>query len=125
MPEPNQPCPCGSDRSFSTCCGPLLAGGDAPTAEALMRSRYTAHVFGDDLHLARTWHPDHRPPAVRASPSAGWTGLEITATERGRELDADGTVTFVARRTSTPLRERSRFVRLDGVWVYVDGDPVV
>ena len=90
-----------------------------------MRSRFTAHVLGDDHQLARTRHPDHRPPPVRASPSAGWPGLESTATERGRELDADGTVTVGARRTSTPLRERSRFVRLDGVWVYVDGDPVV
>ncbi len=52
-------CPCGSGRAFADCCGPLIAGAAAPTAEALMRSRYTAHVRGAvdyivDTHDAAT-----------------------------------------------------------------------
>ena len=38
-------CPCGSGQAIAECCGRYLDGGEAvPTAEALMRSRYTAFV---------------------------------------------------------------------------------
>ena len=54
-------CPCGGG-DFDTCCGPALAGAVWPTtAEALMRSRYTAFAVGDVDHLWRTWHPRTRP----------------------------------------------------------------
>ena len=86
-----------------------------------MRSRYTAHVLGDTEHLHRTWHPAHRPATVTLDPATEWLGLEILATEDGRELDRSGTVEFEARYDGGVLRERSRFERVDGVWVYVDG----
>lgn len=39
-------CPCGSQLEDKDCCLPVLEGAKkAPTAEALMRARYTAHVL--------------------------------------------------------------------------------
>src|SRR5699024_3702211 len=57
-----QPCPCGTTEDYGLCCGPLLAGEQtASTAEALMRSRYTAFVVGNDTYLAASWHSQTRP----------------------------------------------------------------
>ena len=91
-----------------------------------MRSRYSAFVVGDGEHLLRSWHPDTRPVEVSFVPGQTWTALEIVSTERGRALDATGTVEFRARyrrdgRAGT-LHEISRFARVGGRWVYVDGD---
>lgn len=89
-----------------------------------MRSRYAAHVLGDAEHLRRTWHLDHRPDRPAIDPTIEWLGLTVLATEAGRELDTDGTVDFEARFAGGALRERSRFARLAGSWVYVDGVPL-
>ncbi|WP_370892818.1 YchJ family protein [Janibacter sp. GXQ6167] len=129
-------CPCGSGTPFATCCEPWLDGGAAPTAEALMRSRYTAYTLlqrGDaraETYLARTWHPRTRPRAIESSPGLTWTGLTIHEVSGG-ESDADtGMVAFTARWTSGEgsarqrgeLSERSRFARRAGRWVYVDAE---
>ncbi|MEW6700992.1 MAG: YchJ family metal-binding protein, partial [Actinomycetota bacterium] len=55
-------CPCGSGRNLDQCCGPILDDPrHAETAEALMRSRYTANTLGRWNHLWATWHPRTRP----------------------------------------------------------------
>lgn len=46
---------------LAQCCGRYLDGEAAPTAEALMRSRYTAFALRDEDYLFRTWHPRTRP----------------------------------------------------------------
>jgi len=84
------------------------------TPEQLMRSRYTAHVVGDDDHLFRTWHPRTRPHDVTPDPTIRWTGLEIVAT-------GQDTVEFIARWEGVEMREVSRFEQRAGRWVYVDG----
>ena len=91
-----------------------------------MRSRYSAFVVGDVDHLMRSWHPDTRPTEISFVPGQTWTTLEIVSTERGRALDATGVVEFRAHyvrngRAGT-LHESSRFARVAGRWVYVDGD---
>ena len=121
-----QPCPCGSAVALSGCCGPLLDGHPADTAEALMRSRYTAFAVGDADHLFRTWHPRTRPATVELDDSTRWTGLVVEATTGGGLADSEGRVTFRASFTSATgtsgeLHERSRFVRRGGRWVYLDG----
>lgn len=114
-------CPCGTGSDLEACCGPFLRGdADAPTAEALMRSRYTAYVVGDDAYVMRTWHPSTRP-AVIGDVEVDWLGLEILDTDRGGLLDAEGEVEFVARHAAGRLHERSRFARVDGRWSYLDG----
>lgn len=119
----SHPCPCGLPRSYEECCGRYLSGAAAaPTAEALMRSRYTAFVRGDAAYLRRTWHPGTRPADVGADARTRWTGLEILGTEGGSAFHTTGTVTFRASYRGGSLHERSRFERVDGAWVYVDGD---
>ena len=120
------PCPCGSGDAFGGCCGPLLRGEPAPSAERLMRSRYTAFVVGDERHLAGSWHPGTRPRTLDLDPRVWWTGLEILAAEAGRSGDRRGTVEFRATwrdgRETGILHERSRFVFQRDRWWYLDGD---
>ena len=123
------PCPCGTSRSYDTCCGPLHRGErPAATAVELMRSRYAAFALGEDDHLFRTWHPRTRPAEVSSEPSLTWTGLEVLATDAGGTSDEEGTVEYVAcfdgPRGSGAVHELSRFARRAGRWVYVDGDPL-
>ncbi|MGW6566583.1 YchJ family protein [Streptomyces sp. NPDC054975] len=121
------PCPCGLAAPYGECCGRFHAGPQAaPTAELLMRSRYSAFVVRDATYLLRTWAPETRPAEVDFDPSLRWAGLEIRDTTDGTAFHQAGTVTFVAHYTQAgeqgALHERSRFRRQDGAWVYVDGD---
>ncbi|MCM3302790.1 YchJ family protein [Streptomyces pseudogriseolus] len=117
------PCPCGLPEPYEECCGRFHGGvAAAPTAEWLMRSRYAAFVRLDAAYLLRTWHPRARPARLDLDPGTRWTGLEILATEAGSAFHSTGTVTFRASFRGGSLHERSRFERVDGAWVYVDGD---
>lgn len=128
---PDDACPCGRPTAkgrpltFADCCGRWLHQS-APDAESLMRSRYTAFVREDAAHLLATWHPSTRPASLDFDPGTRWLGLQVRS---HRVVDAThAQVEFVAR--SRPggcgpaqrLHERSRFVREDGRWYYVDGD---
>lgn len=121
-------CPCGSGLPYADCCGPLHRGeSDAPTAEALMRSRFSAFAVDDTDYLLRSWHSSTRPARLRLDPGQRWTRLEIVGTDRGGLLDSAGTVQFRAHyrdggRPGT-LAEHSRFVREAGRWVYLDALP--
>jgi SEC-C motif-containing protein len=111
---------------LADCCGPVHSGRvRAATAEALMRSRYSAFAVGDAAYLVRSWHPSTRPGTVRLDPAQRWERLEIVATSGGGLLHAEGTVEFRAHyrigAEREVLHERSRFVRDDGVWTYLDG----
>ena len=92
-----------------------------------MRSRYTAFAVGNVDHLNRTWHPTGRPARLELDPDQRWTGLEILRTTGGGFLHTEGTVEFRARYTfdgdEDVMHERSRFVRVDGRWVYLDALP--
>ncbi|WP_018332172.1 YchJ family protein [Actinomycetospora chiangmaiensis] len=116
-------CPCGSSETFDACCGRYLGpdGAAPPTAEALMRSRYTAFVDHDVEHLLRTWHPSTRPATLELDPDTRWRGLEIVDHEAGGLFDPEGIVEFRAHHRDGVQHERSRFARVDGRWTYVDG----
>ncbi|MFJ8809281.1 YchJ family protein [Streptomyces sp. NPDC102490] len=116
-------CPCGRPEPYPRCCGRFHAGtAAAPTAEALMRSRYSAFVRLDAGYLLRTWHPRTRPARLDLDPGTRWTGLDILDTADGSAFHTTGTVTFRASYRGGSLHERSRFERVDGAWVYVDGE---
>jgi SEC-C motif-containing protein len=115
-------CPCGLPEAYEKCCGRFHAGAAAPTAEALMRSRYSAFVQRDAGYLLRTWHPRTRPARLDLDPGMRWTGLEVLETTDGTAFHSAGTVTFRASYRGGTLHERSRFERVDGAWAYVDGD---
>ncbi|MEU1106767.1 YchJ family metal-binding protein [Streptomyces tibetensis] len=116
-------CPCGLPEAYETCCRRFHSGAAAaPTAEALMRSRYCAFVQGDVAYLLRTWHPRTRPGTLELDPGMRWTGLEILGVSGGSAFHTTGTVEFRASYRGGSLHERSRFERVDGAWVYVDGE---
>ncbi|MFH1493977.1 MAG: YchJ family metal-binding protein [Pseudomonadota bacterium] len=116
-------CPCGSGLIFEDCCNPYLKGSvSAPTAEALMRSRYSAFVERNWDYLNRTQQrQDNDPP----TPDVVWLGLDILATWAGSTEDEEGTVEFEARYShqgsQAALHEISRFQKVDDKWLYVDG----
>lgn len=120
-------CHCGSGLEFAACCSRLLSAAEmAPSAEALMRSRYTAYCRLDGDYLLATWHPSTRPAMLQLTdePRPKWLGLKVMQV---RNEDADhATVEFVARYKiggrAFRLHELSRFVRENGCWYYVDGD---
>ena len=122
-------CPCGSGVLYGACCRPLLRSQvEAPTAESLMRSRYTAYVRRDSEYVLRTWHATTRPEDTDpAGDDAAWRGLEVLNVVDGRAHDDAGIVSFAAHFEEPSgaigtLRETSRFVREDGLWFYVDGN---
>ena len=126
-------CPCGradtKNRAvaYVDCCGRFVeyfAATPAPDAELLMRSRYSAFVLARADYLLATWHSSTRPTSLEFDVGAKWLGLDV------REHIVTGTATaeveFVARYrlagAAVRLHERSRFVREDVRWFYVDGD---
>lgn len=130
-PSDGSRCPCGRGDTFGACCGPVLRQERrAATAEALMRSRYTAFAVKDLDHLLRTWHPSERPGredlAESLEDGTRWLRLDILATGAGGPFDTEGTVEFTAIARTPQGRQQqheiSRFVREDGAWVYLDGE---
>ncbi|MEM1369478.1 MAG: YchJ family metal-binding protein [Cyanobacteria bacterium P01_H01_bin.15] len=128
----SQLCPCGSGKMLSQCCSIYLQGlRSAPTAEALMRSRYSAYCLKKIGYLVETEHPSRRKPDSRqqiaaTANSVAWRGLTVILTEAGQTQDNTGIVEFVAvyhhGRSVAQLHERSRFLKEDGKWFYTDGD---
>ena len=119
-------CPCQSGDTFGACCGRFLNGqGTAfpPTAEALMRSRFTAFATGDAGYLLHTWHPGNRPGELELDPEQLWYRLDILETRQGGPLDLSGVVRFRAHYRHQGVRESftetSSFVRIGKQWLYV------
>jgi len=117
------PCPCGQPKNYADCCGACHAGAPAPTAETLMRARYSAYVLALEPYLLATWHASTRPPDARPDKDTRWLGLTI---KRHDTTGPDSAIVeFVARYKlaggAQRLHEVSRFVREDGRWYYVDG----
>lgn len=124
-------CPCGSEKEYVECCAPYISGEKpAPTAEALMRSRYTAYVEKELAYLNESLAPealkDHDEASVKEwAEKAEWLGLEIHDTWAGGDGDEDGIVEFSAKYAidgeESTHRERSHFRRIDENWRYVEG----
>ncbi|WP_432484843.1 YchJ family protein [Kineococcus esterisolvens] len=121
------PCPCGWGEPYAACCGRYhageLTGEHAPTAEALMRSRYSAFVREDEPYLLRTWDPATRPAALDLTGSGTrWRRLLVLATTAGGPFDDTGTVEFEAHARAGGRRdvqhEVSAFRRAGGRWFY-------
>ncbi len=130
--DPDQTCPCGTNLAFNSCCSPYLSGiALAPTAEALMRSRYTAFSLGAIDYLIDTLAPERRGPneasmLAQELRTTEWIKLEIQGIQAGTENDAEGQVEFnayfKAADASGCLHERSNFRKDNDRWYYVDGE---
>lgn len=127
-------CPCGLGATYEVCCQSRHDGSrPAETAEALMRSRYSAFALGLGDYLAGT----HDAPSStkesaetsRWAKSVAWLGLTVLGRDAGGVGDERGTVDFIARYLEggavVALQEKSSFVRRDGKWLYVSGTPEV
>jgi len=121
-------CYCGSKKPFAQCCEPLILGiQKATTAEALMRSRYSAYVVENEAYILQTWHESTRPAGLDFSKKNNdkWLPLTVIASVAGKEKDETGTVEFSTgyseNGTVTPLHETSRFCKEKNVWFYLDG----
>ncbi len=90
-----------------------------------MRSRYSAYVLGLPEYLLATWHPSTAPGDLELAPIK-WLGLEV---RHAQEQGDVGVVEFVARLREQGrgqrMHEVSRFVRENGFWYYIDGQPPV
>jgi SEC-C motif-containing protein len=125
------PCPCTSGKPYHNCCGPYHEHrASAKTVKQFMRSRYCAYALGGlGEYLLETWHPSSHGSLTAASLSAktlDWQSLKILDfSQKGDE----GMVKFEARYLNDDgspglLQEASRFLRVSGKWLYLDGNQV-
>lgn len=122
------PCPCNSGKNYSDCCHPFHAGAKAaPTAEALMRSRFSAYALQLSNYIFKTWQTNTRPSkqSLKQLEPIAWKSLDIISTQQGSPFDQSGMVEFKAYYDDNGLEqclhETSRFSRENNQWVYIDG----
>ena len=133
----NPLCPCGTQKHYTDCCQPYLDGlASAPTAEALMRSRYTAYSKNNLDYLIHTQHPTTRKKndsttLQQTFKTTHWVRLTVVKTQQGQPHHKRGIIEFIATHqeksrnpnpTLNQLHERSRFIQENKQWFYIDGD---
>lgn len=130
-------CPCRSidqnKLNYDECCRPFIEGKKkAPTAESLMRSRYSAYAvknidYIDTTQVTVETEVFNKEEALKWADSSEWMGLEIKKTQKGQATDATGVVEFVAhykdKASGTELHhhETSLFAKKDGEWKFKEG----
>lgn len=119
-------CYCGSQNKYSNCCEPYHLGvAKAPTAEALMRSRYAAYCVQNVDYLLATTHISTRKNHDKKETLAfaaqnHWIKLEIlNATENMVEFKAYYLDASLQPHTH---HEKSTFKKEGEDWFYVDGE---
>ena len=127
-------CPCGSGLAYSKCCEPFITGlGNPPSAEALMRSRYSAYAEHAVDYIVETCTTDEKDridlnQTRKWSERSKWLGLKILSSEKGGIADNEGSVEFQAMYEMDGLmethHEKARFRKIDGRWLYDEGDIV-
>ena len=122
-------CPCGSTLVLNECCGRYHAGALPASAEALMRSRYSAYVLGLIDYLVATTLPAQQTGLDRMamaewSAQSRWQGLTVEEHKPLGGTPERAQVTFTARWQDASgehaHRECSDFVRVDGRWYFID-----
>lgn len=124
-------CPCGSRKEYKDCCKIYLDGkADAPTAEAMMRSRYTAYAKHKVDYIEKTHSIKERDhlsieETRKWAEESKWLSLEILGIEKGSTEDNTGTVDFVAKYEQSGQlhehREKSTFEKVDDKWYFKEG----
>ena len=125
-------CPCCSEKPFEECCGPYINGEKlTETAEATMRSRYTAYATGAIEYIKETTHRTalsefDEESARRWSKSSVWKGLSILSKNKGTAEDTEGEVEFVAfyeqNGKDERHHERATFKKEGRKWFFADGE---
>lgn len=128
-------CLCGSESLYKNCCQPYHEGRLPATPEALMRSRYSAYALGNVRYIMETTHPDS--PYYQKNKSAwikslktyttqtAFIGLQVHEATSGED-EKTGFVSFTAillqNGRNASFTEKSRFLRVNNRWLYVDGE---
>lgn len=119
-------CPCGSNIKYALCCGKYHKGKlHAPTAESLMRSRYSAYALDLHKYIFRTWDQQTRPTLQSLGESRGqeFTKLTVLSSIDGTENDNTGEVEFIAEyqigNKHYQIKEHSLFQKNGKRWIYV------
>lgn len=129
----NYPCPCSSGKPYVKCCAVYHQGKEPKTAVALMRSRFSAYAMNQVTYLIRTTHPRHpslsknpglwKEEILRFSMNTRFERLEVLDS---KEVGDRATVIFIAHlrrgEEDVSFTEKSCFSRVDGRWLYVNGD---
>ncbi|MGL4721804.1 MAG: YchJ family protein [Desulfovibrionaceae bacterium] len=125
-------CPCGSNLTLEKCCGQYFDGTiPAPTPEALMRARYTAHVTSNLQFIIRSTHKDFRESEDEDTikkwvDQVEWKGLHVLTSFGGGSHDTTGSIAFVVRFSINgqirEMKETAHFVKEHGYWYYTEGD---
>lgn len=118
-------CPCGSGEDLDNCCLKYISGKEkAPTAEKLMRSRFTAYVLKNVLYVINTTVFSNRiflkKKEIEAwNNSIQWTKLEVlNFTENSVEFNAY----YINEIGQLDCHhEKSKFKKVNNQWYYVDG----
>lgn len=132
MSETKDLCPCGSGKTYAECCEPIIKGTKkAPTAESLMRARYTAYEKQEIDFIINTCEDSDEVAEIDRkatedwSKNSTWHGLQILRTEKGTESDEEGVVEFEATYTRKQIRdvhhEMAYFKKINEEWVYSVG----
>ncbi|MBN2719178.1 MAG: YchJ family protein [Deltaproteobacteria bacterium] len=119
-------CPCGTKKPMTDCCGLYLSKRSfAPTAEALMRSRYTAYTLADAAYLQRTSENVVFDAAAtrKWSATVKWQGLEVLNVTAGTANEETGEVSYIARfreqGQARTIFENALFRKVRGEWLYI------
>ena len=131
MSETTDVCPCGSGKKYADCCEAIIKGTiKAPTAEALMRARYTAYVKHEIDFIINSCEKGEKIAEIDRkatedwSKNSTWHGLKILRTEPGKEPDTE-IVEFEATYTQKGIRdvhhEIGGFKKINGEWFYSEG----
>ena len=126
-------CPCASKKPFSACCEPYLTGkAAAPTAEALMRARYSSYATGEIDFIEKSQAPEGRALFDRAASEkwakeSVWKGLTVVSTKDGGPGDETGVVSFTAAYSQDGRdyeHQEIAFFRKEGSnWFFIEGKP--
>ncbi|WP_348797086.1 YchJ family protein [Flavobacterium adhaerens] len=118
-------CYCGSLKPFDLCCNRYIIGAEnAPSALALMKSRYSAYATHHVDYLLATTHYSERnlyshDEILQWATANNWQKLEIIAfTETTVEFKAY----FIDAYNEAQIHhEFSTFQKENNCWFYVDG----
>jgi SEC-C motif-containing protein len=116
-------CPCGSEKQYVDCCQPLHQGHSANSAEALMRSRFSAFALKLEPYLLASWHPDKRPKQLELDANTAWKRLEILAASNDdRQGEVHFKATYYEHDSWHLLEETSQFYFENNHWFYHSGN---
>lgn len=130
----NSLCPCGSLKKYKKCCKIFHDNIKKPSnALELMKSRFSAYAFEQSEYIIKTTYKDNpdfstnisvwKEEIEMFSKNKNFEKLEILNFE---ESEFEAFVTFKAtlfqNNNDISFIEKSRFKKLDGIWLYVDGE---